>query len=117
MEQVPPENLMQKFKSKRDLYTLLKIDGKFIRTIHYSRAPPTTLWQMFNTLFERPPTKEKESNNHLMRSQIGLQAIRNQNSSSSKVQITIYKENMGLCKRNWRVNGFLPKLYRKSATR
>ena len=43
MEQVPPENLMQKFKSKRDLYTLLKIDGKFIRTIHYSRAPPIYL--------------------------------------------------------------------------
>ena len=59
---LPPEDLVGKLGSKKDLYDILGVDCKGSRfNPLYSRLLLTTLWEMFNRVYERNSCRKKES--------------------------------------------------------
>ena len=59
---VPPEDLVGKLGSKKDLYDILSVDckGSGFNPL-YSRLLLTTLWEMFNGVYERNSGRKKVS--------------------------------------------------------
>ena len=59
---VPPEDLAGKLGSKKYLYDILNVDCKSSRfNPLYSRLLLTTLWEIFDRVYERNSRKKKES--------------------------------------------------------
>ena len=111
---VPPEDLAGKLGSKKDLYDILNVDCKSSRfNPVYSRLLLTTLWEMFDRVYERNSSWKKVSlriliNHH----QLDIANRSSFNDSNSKVQRVGNQANLD-CERYWRPCILFSKLRRR----